>query len=198
MSPPPRARAGGRRRSRARARPWWLLVLLVAVAGGLTVARLVRAPGPGPRPVAATAAVEVFFVRYASAGTNGSLVSVSRRVPSGADAAKIEAALRALLAGPSAPERRQRLVSEVPRDTALRGVEVRGGVVTVDLSGPFGQGGGSASTLARVWQVVYTATQTPAAHAVQLPIDGRRLRALGGEGLMVDTPLERPASMPTF
>jgi spore germination protein GerM len=170
---------------------------VVVVVGGLVVARLVRTRQP-EHPAAATAAADVFFVRYAGTGAAGTLVPVRRTVPAGTADAEVAAALRALLDGPSASERGEGLVSEVPRGTELRSVDIRGGVATVDLTGPFAGGGGSASVLARVWQVVYTATQSPAASAVQIMIDGRRVPALGGEGFMVDSPLRRPASPPTF
>ena len=198
---PARRRGGGeRRRARKRtaSRPWWLLVLAVVIVGGLIAARLLRGPGSLPHRPPAEATVEVFFVRYTGSAETGSLVEVHRTVPSGGPAARITSAVRALLAGPSAAERREGLVSEVPRGTSLRRLEVAGGTATVDLTGSFAQGGGSTSMLARVWQLVYTATQTPDVRAVQIMIDGRRVRALGGEGVMVDAPIERPATMPAF
>jgi spore germination protein GerM len=51
---------------------------------------------------------------------------------------------------------------------------------------------------ARVWQIVYTATQFPKVSSVQLLIGGRRVDTLGGEGLLIGAPLHRPPSMPTF
>jgi len=142
--------------------------------------------------------VDVYFVRYANSGGEGTLVSVRRPATGRSADARVAAALRALLAGPSPEERRQGLVSEVPIGTGLRSVQLRGGVATVDLTPAFAQGGGSASMLARVWQLVYTATQVPEARAVQITLDGRRVAALGGEGVMVDRPIARPASVPTF
>jgi spore germination protein GerM len=198
--PARRRAAPERKRSRKRraSRPWWLLVLAVVIVGGLIAARLLRVPGPEPRRASPTAVVDVFFVRYTGAAETGTLAAVHRTTPAGDAEAQTASAVRALLAGPSAAERRDGLVSEVPRGTSLRGLHVAGGTATVDLSGSFAEGGGSASMLARVWQVVYTATQTPGVKAVQITLDGRRVRALGGEGVMVDAPIERPASMPAF
>jgi spore germination protein GerM len=52
--------------------------------------------------------------------------------------------------------------------------------------------------LARVWQVVYTATDIRGVLAVQITLDGRRVQALGGEGVPIGAPLRRPATAPTF
>jgi len=199
----PKRRGGAasrRLRTRRDGPPWWVLAVVVAAAAVVAVSRLGHAPGPlrHPQPRPPAAGLAVYFVRYADSGGEGTLVSVRRPATGQSADARVTAALRALLAGPSPDERRQGLVSEVPVDTTLRSVVLRDGVVTVDLTPAFAQGGGSASMLARVWQLVYTATQVPEARAVQITLDGRRVPALGGEGLMVDRPLERPASVPTF
>jgi germination protein M len=156
-------------------------------------AAAVRLLGPRHAP-----SLEVFFVQYGPSGRVGSLVMVRRPAAPGSRDARLEAALRALLAGPSPEERKRGLVSEIPPDTSLRDAHVDGRVAVVDLTAPFAGGGGSTSMLARVWQVVYTATQVPGVDAVQILVEGRRVQALGGEGLLIGAPLRRPASLPTF
>lgn len=111
---------------------------------------------------------------------------------------RVEEALRALLAGPTPEERGHGISSEIPAGTALRGVQIQRGVAAVDLTSAFSRGGGSSSMLARVWQVVYTATEVRGVSAVQITLDGRRVQALGGEGIPIGTPLHRPAAVPTF
>ncbi|TMI83734.1 MAG: hypothetical protein E6H04_02370 [Bacillati bacterium ANGP1] len=69
---------------------------------------------------------------------------------------------------------------------------------TVNLSETYARGGGSTSMLARVWQVVYTATQFADAPEVQILVDGRRVEALGGEGVMIGSPLRRRATPPSL
>lgn len=178
-------RAGRGRRRGAR----WLPVLVLLVAAAVVAARLIQT-----RPATA----EVFFVRYGAGGHSGTLVPVRRPVPSRGGDERLGTALRALLAGPSVEERRQGLVTEVPPGTHLRSVQVRGEGVVVDLTSAFGGGGGSASMLARVWQVVYTASQLRGVPEVQILLDGRHVQALGGEGVVIGTPLRRPAAVPTF
>lgn len=183
-----RIRPAGRARARAR---WWLPVLVILAAAAVVAVRL------GPRWVT-PATAEVFFVQYQAGGRSGTLVPVHHPVPRGAAEERLRAALRGLLAGPSPEERRRGFTSEIPAGTGLRGVRVRQGIVTVDLTSTFARGGGSTSMLARVWQVVYTATQLQSASEVQILLDGRRVPTLGGEGVMIGTPLRRPAAAPVF
>ncbi len=115
----------------------------------------------------------------------------------GADAI-LRGAIEGLLAGPTPDERSRGVSSEIPTGTRLRALSVREGVATIDLSEAIGSGGGSASMLARLWQIVYTGTQHPAAPQVRLLIEGQERRALGGEGVLIDRPIGRPPAFPRF
>ncbi len=117
------------------------------------------------------------------------LAPVRRVVPHNRAVAR--AALDALLAGPTAAERRAGYLSAVPTHTTLRGVSIAHGVATVDLGRRFESGGGSLSMLLRVAQVVYTATQFPTVGRVSFRLDGRPVEAIGGEGVMVAPPVAR-------
>jgi spore germination protein GerM len=184
----PRRRLG--RRGRAGRRGRWALLLVFLAAAVLAVRWFSRAP----------AEVDAYFVHYDDAHHTGALVSVRRPGP-GKDAplrARLETALRALLAGPSPAERRQGVTSEIPLGTALLSVRVDGATLTVDLSSNFASGGGSTSMLARLSQVVYTATQFPQVPQMRLLLDGQRVQTLGGEGVVIEDPLRRPATPPTF
>jgi spore germination protein GerM len=174
----------GRGRSRRRRSLWLLLFALAAVAAVIAWRVALHRP----------AEVEVFFVRVDTAHHKGSLEAVRRPAPRGPVDARLDAALRGLLAGPG----RRDLFTEIPPGTTLLGVRVEGGTATVNFSKNYASGGGSSSMLGRVWQVVYTATQFPAAPAVQILIEGRRVESLGGEGLLLGAPLRRPASPPSF
>ena len=100
-------------------------------------------------------------------------------------------ALEALLAGPSDEERDAGLTTEIPDGTELLDLAVADGTATVDLSGAFDDGGGSASMQARVAQVVATLTQFPSIERVAFRLDGEPVTAIGGEGVAVDPPLGR-------
>jgi spore germination protein GerM len=110
----------------------------------------------------------------------------------------LRAALDALLVGPTAAERAQGLTTEIPPATRARSLTVREGVAYVDLSSAIASGGGSSSMTGRLWQIVYTATQLPQAPQVRLLIDGQERTSLGGEGVLIDRPIGRPATFPRF
>ena len=103
------------------------------------------------------------------------------------------AAAEALLAGPTVAERAAGLGTAIPRGTRLLGLSVANGTVTVDLSGEFDDGGGSASMLGRVAEIVATLTQFPGFERVAFRLDGEPVEAIGGEGVVVDRPIGREA-----
>ena len=110
-----------------------------------------------------------------------------------ATSAVARAALTELLEGPTDEEVASGLSSAIPAGTTLRDVSLADGVATVDLDGTFDDGGGSASMLGRVAQVVATLTRFPTVDRVAFRIDGRPVEAIGGEGVVVDPPIGRPA-----
>ncbi len=126
------------------------------------------------------------------------LVAVPRPINARGAEAVLREALVALLAGPTAEERARGLSSEIPAGTRLRSVVVREGIVTVDLNETLASGGGSHSMRARLWQIVYTATQHPAAPQAQVLIEGEQRPGLGGEGVVIDRPIGRPPTFPRF
>jgi hypothetical protein len=83
-----------------------------------------------------------------------------------------EDALRQLLAGPTAAETKRGFETYVPNGTKLRSVTVENGVATVDLSLKFALGRDGASLLARLSQVVHTATGPEGAKRVRLLVQG--------------------------
>ena len=139
----------------------------------------------GAESGSASSSFAIYLVR-------GERVAPVRRVvpPTHAVAA---AAVRALLAGPTAAERRAGYTSAVPAGTRLRGVSLARGIVTVDLSRRFESGGGSESMLLRVAQLVHTTTQFPNVDAVAFRLDGRPVQAIGGEGVVVALAIGRAA-----
>jgi hypothetical protein len=117
-------------------------------------------------------------------------VSPVRRVVPGTTALA-HASLSALLVGPTRTERLQGYSSAIPASTTLRSVSLSRGVLTVDLARSFGSGGGSLSMLLRVAQIVHTATQFPTIDRVAFKLDGKRVNAIGGEGVVVWPPVTR-------
>jgi spore germination protein GerM len=82
----------------------------------------------------------------------------------------------------------------IPANTRLLSLSVQQDGVYVDLSAEFAKGGGSASMINRVNQVVYTATSLNPNAEVYISIAGQKLdenNPLAGEGLMVSYPTSR-------
>ena len=86
--------------------------------------------------------------------------------------ANLADAVRALVAGPTAAEKRAGTTSTVPRKTTVRAVAISGGIATVDLSRRFARGKDSELLSARIAQLVLTATRVPGVTSVRLLIDG--------------------------
>lgn len=151
-------------------------------------------PEPSAPPASAspdeTTIVRAYFYLGGPPGSEG-LVPVLREVPRTQTVAR--AAIQQLLAGPNASERDSSptLSSAVPDGTELLGINIGDGTATVDLSGEFASGGGSASSMVRLAQVTYTLTQFPTVQRVLFWIDGRPVTVFGSEGIVLDGPVAR-------
>lgn len=127
---------------------------MAAVAMSIGAAAAVPASaGQGPT-------VKVWFLQ------GEQMIAVSR------PGATAEDAVRQLLAGPTAAETKRGIETYVPSGTTLRSVTVANGVATVDLGLKFALGRDGASLLARLSQVVHTATGPQGATKVRLLVKG--------------------------
>jgi germination protein M len=138
----------------------------------------------------ATTIVRAYFLLAGPAGSAG-IVPVLREIP--ATKAVATAAMTALLAGPNSKEQNAspKISTVIPDGTQLLDLSITNGVATVDLSREFESGGGSASVLGRLAQVVYTLTQFPSVKSVLFQVEGRVVQAFGGEGAVLDGPVGR-------
>jgi spore germination protein GerM len=103
--------------------------------------------------------------------------------------AQVKAAFDALLSKPGDPE--QNAFTTIPEQTKLLEATVQADGIHVNLSADFEAGGGSASMMGRLGQVIYTATAFDPAAPVWILVDGKPLTLLGGEGLEVSQPMTR-------
>lgn len=102
--------------------------------------------------------------------------------PSSGVEAQLRTAMGELLAGTEA--------TAIPQGTELLGAEVKGQDVYLDLSREFTSGGGSSAMAARLGQVIYTATAVEPGAQVWISVEGEPLTELGGEGLIINQPLD--------
>ncbi|MBU7582441.1 MAG: GerMN domain-containing protein [Nostoc sp. TH1S01] len=118
---------------------------------------------------------------------NIALVPKSVEVAANQPNQALERAFQALLAGPSDTTDS----TTIPKGTKLLGLKVEGDEVHVNLSDSFTSGGGSTSMVARVGQVVYTASSLNPKAKVYIDVNGKPLDVLGGEGVELEQPLTR-------
>lgn len=106
----------------------------------------------------------------------------------------LESAFGSLLEGPANPA----FSTTIPKGTELRKISLESDGVHVDLSEEFTTGGGSASMMGRVGQVVYTASSLDPTAKVWINVEGKPLDVLGGEGLELNQPLTRETFKENF
>jgi spore germination protein GerM len=145
-----------------------------------------KASPSSPAPAPADHSPQVYWLK--PVGDRWQLVPtpIQGTVPSNLEIG-MQVALNQLLAGPVNPD----ASTTIPAGTTLRSVTMKPDGVHVDLSPEFQKGGGSASMIGRVAQVIYTATSSDPEAKVWLSIAGRPLETLGGEGLMLEYPITR-------
>jgi peptidoglycan hydrolase-like protein with peptidoglycan-binding domain len=107
-----------------------------------------------------TTSVKVWFLQ------GEQLVSVDR------PGSTVNDAVTALLAGPTAQERKLGFRTYIPARTSLNDATVANGVATVDVALPFALGDDAASLDARIAQLVHTAVGLEGATKVRLLVDG--------------------------
>lgn len=144
-------------------------------------------PSPSAAP-SGTVIVRTYFWLGGLPGSEG-LVATLREIPSTKGVAS--AAVKELLAGPTTGETGRSISTGVPEGSRLLGLSVNGGVATVDLSSEFESGGGSASVLTRLGQMVYTLTQFPTVKSVVFQIEGVTKTVFSSEGVSLDKPATR-------
>lgn len=136
-----------------------------------------------------TTIVRAYFYLGGEPGTAG-LVPLLREVAH--TGAVGGAAMNALLSGPATIESGDRgITSAIPAGSRLLNLSIADGIATVDLSSEFESGGGSASVITRLGQVVYTLTQYPTVQSVLFRIDGRAVTVFSSEGIVLDGPVGR-------
>lgn len=175
-----------------------LLVMIALLVAGVTGCDRQPATTPGPTPAGnetpsetpaeqTATVVRVYLVRGEKIGMGG------REVTLDAESDAPRAAVEQLLEGPTAEEKEFGLGTAIPDGTKVNGVDILDGVATVDLSKSFDAGGGSLSMLLRVTQVVCTLTQFDDVEKVAFKLDGQPVKSIGGEGIIVDPPVDRSA-----
>ncbi|NJN86382.1 MAG: spore germination protein [Leptolyngbyaceae cyanobacterium SL_7_1] len=137
-------------------------------------------------PVETEETVQVYWLK--DTGTEFELVPASITVAADKPDEVLTMAMEALLT--AEPESAD-VASTIPPETKLLDLQVKDDGVHVDLSDTFVTGGGSASMVGRLGQVIYTATSLDPTTPVWVSVEGEPLEVLGGEGVLVKQPMTR-------
>lgn len=143
---------------------------------------------PSPSVPVETMVIRAYYVLDGEPGVEG-LVPTLRVVPKTSGVAR--AAMEALLDADAIIDRYSQLSTAVPDGTSLLGISIKDGVATVDLSRDFESGGGSASSMYRLGQVVYTLTQFSTVRSVLFQVEGETVTTFGPEGIVLEGPQAR-------
>ena len=129
---------------------------------------------------------QIFWLKDTGTSTELVPVPIAQNKADKPDA-NLQVAFNNLLAGPTDTANS----SAIPVGIKMRSLAVKNGGVYLDLSRDFKTGGGSSSMIARLAQVLYTATSLEPNAKVWISVEGEPLELLGGEGLEVPQPLTR-------
>lgn len=104
------------------------------------------------------------------------------------DGSQLRFAVNNLLKGPNAKEKSKGAYTEIPSGTRLISLKETPERADLNLSDDFGNGGGTEGIYKRLYQLIKTVNKnsnTP----VYLLINGEQAEVIGGEGIMINQPL---------
>ena len=118
---------------------------------------------------------------------DGKLTPIKRELSS---RPSLETTINLLLKGPTIPETKKGIYSEIPANVDLISVRNESKGLIVNLSSNFGNGGGSQSIENRVKQLSKTIKTYSPSKPIYLYINGKEVEYLGGDGVFIKQPLE--------
>jgi len=101
---------------------------------------------------------------------------------------KLKFAVKTLINGPTAKEKKLGVYTEIPTGTRLISITESPSRVVINLTSDFENGGGTDSLYKRLFQLIKTVknnTNLP----LYLQLDGKQVDVIGGEGIMINQPL---------
>lgn len=98
-------------------------------------------------------------------------------------------AVKTLLKGPTAEERKQGVYSEIPAGTKLRGITESDDKIIIDLNDTFEYGAGTESVNNRLKQLAKTVVAISPDKNIYLYIEGKQVDVMGGDGIMIPQPI---------
>lgn len=144
-------------------------------------------PPSAPKPITEDKVVEVYWLNPQddSIQLTANTITFQKSIKS---EKVLETALETLFT--NAPQDATHTTA-IPPGTKLLGLKVDEKGIHLNLSQEFASGGGSASMSSRLAQVIYTATSSEGSDRVWISIEGKPLKNLGEEGLIINQPMTR-------
>ena len=118
----------------------------------------------------------------------GNIRSVNRTCDTSLNSSCFEYSIKELLNAPSKWEKSKGFSSEIPSGTKIISVRENTNSIYIDLSSAFETGGGTESIYTRLKQLIRTA-RANSSLPIYLYINGKRANVIGGEGLIIQQPL---------
>jgi spore germination protein GerM len=145
----------------------------------------VQPSSPQPAKPVETRDRSIYLIQEA----NMSPVKVNRKL--NVSNTPLQDSINALLAGPTADERRRGMISLVPEGSRLISARVEGSTAVLDFNQEFRYNTrGSEGCAAQIKQIVWTATEFSNVKEVQFLIEGQRVDFLS-EGVTIRSPIGR-------
>lgn len=113
---------------------------------------------------------------------------VKREYSTKTNGTKLRFSIENLLKGPNEKEKAKGIYSEIPQGTKLISLEETPNKIVINLSGDFEQGGGTDGLYKRLYQLIKTSNKNTTLD-VYLYINGKQANVIGGEGIMINQPL---------
>ncbi|HEY1406797.1 MAG TPA: GerMN domain-containing protein [Spirochaetota bacterium] len=145
-------------------------------------------PSHPETPAIVSKKVKIFFLTYNE--RTGKILpgAVPREVKGDND---LLLTLAELSKGLSANEEKRGLITAMPEGLTFRSVIVRDGIAEIDCSSAFMDNAQGDILTGRLNQIFLTATQFPGVKGIVIKLNGKPLKSLGGDGLVVSWPMRR-------
>jgi len=149
---------------------------------------LAQQPGSQP-PASQTRIQRIYFMQQEKSGAEFTLVTVNREL--NASITPLRDSLNALLAGITAEEKARGLRNCISENTRIIWVRMEGNTALINFSEDLQYNkDGREGIMAQLKQIVWTATEIPNVHNVQIFIDGE-IKDFISEGVRIGSPLSR-------
>ena len=131
----------------------------------------------------------VYFMQLDRNGTILQPVKVNRKL--GVSSSPLQDSLNALFAGPTAEEKRSGLDSFIPQNSRILSIQIRDNTAFISFNEEFQWNPlGSEGIAAQLKQIVWTATEFPNVHNVQILINGKKIDFIS-ENINIENPIGR-------